>query len=142
MGESTDPRSLTAALNRALPLVARDAVALSVVAGTLPGPQGIALAEPLREMATANLRDVERLAARVASLGAAPSLTFAEPALPKTWSASVKRLLVDGQATLQALVDAIPADADDPEGEATEHLLEHMVHRKRGDLELLERALR
>ena len=142
MGESTDPRSLTAALNRALPLVARDAVALSVVAGTLPGPQGIALAEPLREMAAANLHDVERLAARIASLGATPSLAIDEPALPKTWGASVKRLLADGQRTLQALVDAIPADADDPEGEATEHLLEHMVNRKRAELELLERALR
>ncbi|MBW3613121.1 MAG: hypothetical protein KY392_04590 [Chloroflexi bacterium] len=142
MGETTDPGSLAAALNRALPLVARDAVALSVVAGTLPGPQGIALAEPLREMATANLRDVERLAARVASVGGTPSLAIDEPALPKTWSASVKRLLADGQKTLQELVDAIPADADDPEGEATEHLLEHMVNRKRAELELLERALR
>lgn len=142
MGESTEASSLAAALNRALPLVARDAVALAVVAGTLPGPQGVALAEPLRAMATANLRDVERLAARIASLGSAPSLDIAAPTLPKAFAASVKRLAADGRETLEALVGAIPADADDPEGEATEHLLEHMVNRKRDELELLERALR
>lgn len=142
MGETTDPSSLAAALNRALPLVARDAVALAMVAGTMPGAQGVALSGPLRDMAAANLHDVERLAARTASVGGTPALTMEEPALPKTWAASVKRLLADGQATLAALVDAIPADADDAEGEATEHLLEHMVNRKRSELELLERALR
>ena len=142
MGEKTDPSSLADALNRALPMVARDAVGLAVVAGTLPGPQGVALSGPMRDMAAANLRDVERLAARIGSLGAAPAVQVEELTVPRTWAASVKRLLADGRATLDALVEAIPADADDAEGEATEHLLEHMVNRKRDELELLERALR
>ena len=142
MGEKTDPSSVADALNRVLQMVARDAIALAVVAGTLPGPEGVALSGPMRDMAAANLRDVERLAARISSLGGAPATQPEELALPKTWAASVKRLLADGRATLDALVDAIPADADDAEGEATEHLLEHMVNRKRDDLELLERALR
>lgn len=144
MGSSTDARALAAALNDALLLVQRDAVHLAIAAGTLPGPEGIALSDRLREMAVANLRDVERLAARVTSLGGRPSMGFDAPVgrSPKAWSATVKRLLTDGQATLAALVEAIPADADDPEGEATEHLLEHMVNRKRSELEVLERALR
>ena len=142
MGDSTDPKALIDALNRTLPLVARDALSLAAAAGTLPGPEGVSLTIPLREMAAANLRDVERLAARIASLGGTPALSVDTPNLPKTWNASVKRLLADGQATLEALVDAIPADADDAEGEATEHLLEHMVARKRDDLELLERTVR
>jgi hypothetical protein len=41
-----------------------------------------------------------------------------------------------------AVVAAIPADDDDMEGEATEHLLEHIVARKRDVIELLERAQR
>lgn len=142
MGASTDPSTLVTALNRALPLVARDALALAVAAGTLPGPDGVALSASLREMAAANLHDVERLSARVASLGGAPALAVDNLKLPETWAAAVKRLLADGDETLQALVAAIPADADDPEGEATEHLLEHVVNHKRNDLELLERALR
>lgn len=144
MGSRTNARALAAALNDALLLVQRDAVHLAIAAGTLPGPEGIALSERLREMAAANLRDVERLAARVTSLGGRPSTGFdASSGRSSTaWSSAVKRLLADGQATLAALVEAIPADADDPEGEATEHLLEHMVNRKRSELELLERALR
>jgi hypothetical protein len=142
MSETTDPSSLADALNRALPMVARDAIALAVVAGTLPGPQGVALSGPLREMAGANLRDVERLAARIVSVGDSPATGIEELAFPKGWAASVRRLVADGRRTLDALVEAIPADADDDEGEATEHLLEHMVNRKREELELLERALR
>ena len=142
MGESTDPKVLTDSLNRALPLVARDALACAAAAGSLPGPEGVSLTVPLRDMAAANLRDVERLAARIGSLGGSPALAVDAPSLPKTWNASVKRLLSDGQATLEALVEAIPADADDAEGEATEHLLEHMVARKREDFELLQRTLR
>ncbi len=142
MGASTDPSTLVTALNRALPLVARDALALAVAAGTLPGPDGVALSASLREMAAANLHDVERLSARVGSLGGAPALAVDNLKLPETWAAAVKRLLADGAEALQALVAAIPADADDPEGEATEHLLEHVIARRRDDLELLERALR
>lgn len=43
---------------------------------------------------------------------------------------------------LDAFVAAILADADDAEGEATEHLIEHVINRKRDVLEMLERALR
>ena len=142
MGEPTDPRALTVALNRALPLLARDAVALATAAGTLPGAEGIALSERLRAMAAGTLGDVERVAARIATLGGTPSLRFDEPKMPRGWTAAVRRLLADGRETLDALVDAIPADADDAEGEATEHLLEHVIARRRDDLELLERALR
>ena len=39
-------------------------------------------------------------------------------------------------------MEAIPAKADDVEGEATEHLLEHMVAHKRDAVEIFERALR
>ncbi len=142
MGTATDTDALVKALNRALPMVARDALALAIATGTLPGADGIVLAGPLRAMAVAELGNVERLAARVVSLGGTPSVAVEGPKLPKAWAAAVKRLLADGQATLDALVEAIPADADDAEGEATEHLLEHVIARKRDDLELLERSLR
>lgn len=142
MGEATDANALADALNRALALVARDAVALAAAAGTLPGPGGIALGERLRAMAAASLDDVERLAARVVALGGTPAIGHEQPNLSKGFDASVKRLLADGQATLEALVEAIPADADDVEGEATEHLLEHVIARRRDELEILERALR
>jgi predicted TPR repeat methyltransferase len=138
MGKSTDPPAQADALNRALPLLARDATALAVAAGTLPGSDGIALVEPLRAMAAATLGDVERLAARIVTLGGTPEGTAA----PMGPDASVSQLVEQHREALDALVEAIPADADDAEGEATEHLLEHIIARMRDDLELLERATR
>ncbi|MCV0402861.1 MAG: hypothetical protein K5924_04010 [Chloroflexi bacterium] len=143
MGETTDTRAVARGLNAALPMQARDAVAAALAAGTLPGPEGLALQEPMRAIAQAELADVERLAGRIAAFGATPEIGGADSVkLPKSWRAAVRRLLEMQRETLDALVEAIPADADDAEGEATEHLLEHVIDRKRNAIELLERALR
>ena len=141
MGE-TDVQATIQALNKALPLQARDAISIAVAAGALPGPAGVALGPSLRSIASDELRDIERVAARVSSLGGTPAASPESVDLPKTWQAAVKQLVTMQQEALEALVSAIPADADDVEGEATEHLLEHVVSRKRNVVELLERALR
>lgn len=142
MGEPTDAAALVKDLNAALPFQYRCILACAIAAGALPGVQGVALAEALRDMAAADLRDAERIAARVASLGGTPTANVARLQSPRTWRAILKRLVEVQQEALDALVEAIPADADDAEGEATEHLLEHVIARKRDDLELLQRALR
>ncbi|MCA1572203.1 MAG: hypothetical protein LC798_18220 [Chloroflexi bacterium] len=142
MGDKTDASALADDLNRALPLVARDAIAAAVAAGSLPGPEGVALAAELRRIAADETRDVERLAARIGSLGASPALEVGPVKQSKDWRASVKSLVTMQREALDAVVAAIPADADDAEGEASEHLLEHVISRKRNAIELLERALR
>ncbi len=142
MGSTTDVPKLIEDLNRTLPFLARDALAASVAAGTLPGPEGIALAGRLREIAAADTHELEGIAARVASLGGSPVITLERMEAPKTWRAAVRWLVKMQRQTLDALVEAIPADADDQEGEATEHLLEHVIARKRDGLEILERAIR
>ena len=142
MGERTDPAEVIGGLSRALPLQARDAVAAAVASATMPGPQGIALSEPLRRMAAEELTDLAAVAARVATLGGTPAANMPEVRLPRTWRAAAERVLAWQREALDALVEAIPADADDAEGEATEHLLEHVIARKRNAIEVLERALR
>ncbi len=142
MGEKTDAGALTQHLMEVLPLLARDALAAAIAGGTLPGPDGIALADQLRRFAADDIRDLERLAARVASLGAMPKLAVATIEPADEWRAAVESLVAGQRETLDALVSAIPADADDAEGEATEHLLEHVVARKRDAIEVLERTLR
>lgn len=142
MGEKTDAGALTQHLMAVLPLLARDALAAAIAGGTLPGPDGIALADQLRRFAADDIRDLERLAARVASLGAMPKLAVATIEPADEWRAAVESLVAGQRETLDALVLAIPADADDAEGEATEHLLEHVVARKRDAIEVLERTLR
>jgi len=142
MGETTDPKALVADLTRTLPLLARDALAAALAAGALPGAEGVALSEPLRRIAADETRDLERIAARISSLGGAPEVTVESVSLAKSWKAAVNGLAQMQREALEAVVEAIPADADDAEGEATEHLLEHIVSRKRDAIELLERAAR
>lgn len=142
MGEPTDTESLIRDLGKALPLLARDANAAAMAAGTMPGAEGLALAQRLREIAAAELGDVERLASRIASLGGAPAFSVKKLEAPKSASATLKWLAEMQREANDAVVAAIPADADDAEGEASEHLLEHVVARKRDVIEVLERACR
>lgn len=141
MGEQTDPPQLIDDLNRAAPLLARDATSAAVLAGSLAGLEGVALSGHLRRMASDDLRDLERLSARISVLGGRPTVSIRKLQMPSEWQEAISQLLSGQRETLDAVVEAIPADADDAEGEATEHLLEHLVARKRDDIELLERAL-
>ncbi len=142
MGEPTDAKTLTTELLNAVQLLARDAVASAMAAGTMPGTDGLTLAARLGEIAAAELADVERVAARIVSLGGSPSVTVKKLDPPQEAGATLEWLVAMQREANDAVVEAIPADADDSEGEATEHLLEHIVARKRGVIELLERALR
>jgi bacterioferritin (cytochrome b1) len=142
MSEQTDVQGLVRDLARVLPLQARDALATALAAGTIAGPEGVALSAMLRGMAEGEIRDFERVGARLATLGGAPKVRPAGVEVPPKWRDAMKALAKAQRETLEALVAAIPADADDAEGEATEHLLEHVIARKRDHVELLERALR
>ena len=142
VGTKTNSPDLSRDLGEALPLLARDAMAAALAAGTLPGPEGLAIALRLRAIAADEIRDVESVAARIASLGGSPALSLKRVEAPTKWRGAVEWLLEMQRESIDALVSAIPADADDAEGEASEHLLEHLVARKRDVIEVLERALR
>ncbi|MCA1588322.1 MAG: hypothetical protein LC744_06645 [Chloroflexi bacterium] len=142
MGEHTHAKELIGGMNVALPLQYRCALGFALLAGTLPGPEGVALGDRLRGWAADELLDVERLAARVAALGGKLAVGVEPLRTPGTWKASIKWLAHSQRQAIDALVEAIPAGADDAEGEATEHLLEHVIHRKRDVLGVLERTLR
>jgi bacterioferritin (cytochrome b1) len=142
VGETTNVPELIRDLNAALELQYRCAIGFAVAAGTLPGPEGVGLSERLRGWAADELVDVERIAARVASLGGEPVVSLGEIKAPMTWKQGMRALIDAQRQALDAFVNAIPAKADDREGEATEHLLEHVIHRKRDVLEVLERAVR
>jgi len=142
MGEQINRAEVARDLNKALPVQYRSALAFAVAAGTLTGPEGVALSERLRGWAADELRDVERVAGRIAALGGEPVITVGRLETPKGTKAALRALAALEQEGIDAFAAAIPAGADDSEGEATEHLLEHVINRKRDVLELLERALR
>lgn len=142
MSETTDATTLVDDLTATVPLLARDAIAAAAAASSLPGPEGLALTDRLRTIATEEMRNLERVAARIASLGGTVSGAIPSVEQPKEWRDAVEGLIRMQREALDAVVAAIPADADDAEGEATEHLLEHIAAHKRDAIELLERALR
>jgi bacterioferritin (cytochrome b1) len=142
MGEDINRAEVVRDLNKALPLQYRSALAFAVAAGTLTGADGVALSGMLRAWAADELLDVERLAGRISILGGDPVATVASLDAPRTTKAALKALAALQQEAIDAFAAAIPAGADDSEGEATEHLLEHVINRKRDVLEKLERALR
>ena len=142
MGEDINRAEVVRDLNKALPLQYRSALAFAVAAGTLSGSDGVALGGLMRQWAADELRDVERVAGRISALGGEPVVTVASFEPAKATKATLKALAALQQEAVDAFARAIPAGADDSEGEATEHLLEHVINRKRDVLELLERALR
>ena len=142
MGEKTNRAEVVRDLNKALPLQYRSALAFAVAAGTLTGPDGVALTGLLRQIAADELIDVERVAGRISALGGEPVMTVGSVESPQATKAGLKALAALQQEGIDLFAAAIPAGADDSEGEATEHLLEHVINRKRDVLELLQRALR
>jgi hypothetical protein len=142
MSKQEIDRSETAsAINSALALVARSAIECGLLSGSMRGPLGAALAGPLAEAAAESVRDLRRLSEALALLDATPSGEIAQPALGGDRPDEMLDGLVSTEEeTLQALVDAIPADADDVLGESLEHVLEHAVMRRAEVIATLRRA--
>jgi len=137
-----DPQATIDGLNAALPLQARSALQLAIASGALTGATGAALSERLATMAAAELAEVGRLAAKIVALGGEPTVKVAPLRWPSGARAALEWLAKSERETIDALVTAIPDDADDAPGEAMEHVLEHAIQRKTEQLELLERARR
>lgn len=135
-----DPGTTIEGLNAALPLQARSAVLLAIASGALTGPAGTALSPRLAEMAADELADLGRLAAKVVALGGEPAVEVAPMHWPSNTPAALEWLVTSEREAIDALVRAIPDDADDAPGEALEHLLEHAIERKSEHVELIERA--
>jgi bacterioferritin (cytochrome b1) len=136
-----DRAETSSALNTALRLVARSAVECALLSGSLRGPLGAALAEPLARAAQDSLRALGRLAEIVTLLDAQPSLQLAGVTIDDpTRETAIDQLVRSEEETLQALVDAIPADADDALGESVEHVVEHAVMERSELIARLRRA--
>jgi hypothetical protein len=136
-----DRAGTASAINRALGLLARSAVECALLSGSLRGPMGVALADPLARAAQDSVRELARLAQIVTLLGAQPRAEVAASTIDDpTAEAAIHRLLRSEEETLQALVEAIPADADDALGESVEHVLEHAVMERSDLIARLRRA--
>jgi bacterioferritin (cytochrome b1) len=128
------------ALNTALRLQQRSAVAYTHMAGTLVGYQFHGLAAEMASFARAELDDARRLVEKITTLGGDATREIA-PIECEGDSEALIRWLIDAETeAIEALQDVIPATGQEGRSEALEHRLEHIIMRKQEQVDTLIRA--
>jgi bacterioferritin (cytochrome b1) len=137
-----DVEGVVDALNTALRLQYRSALAYTVVAGGLVGLRFAPLAPQLATFAHADLDDARRIVEKVVTLDAMPVADPAEVRAHQDPSAALRWLLEVEEEAIEALQDCIPLTGQEGRSEALEHRLEHMIMRKQEQRDTIARALR
>jgi bacterioferritin (cytochrome b1) len=127
-------------LNAALRLQLRSALQYSLTAASLVGFEVQAVGARLTEHGDQELADARRLIEKIVSLGGAPTTEVAELRLDRDPKAAVGWLIDCEGAAVEALQAAIEPTGREGRSEALEHLLEHLIMRKQGQIDFLERA--
>jgi bacterioferritin (cytochrome b1) len=128
------------ALNVALRLQQRSALAYTHMAGTLVGFQFHGLAEEMRSFARAELDDARHLVEKITTLGGSPTVEVAPIESHGDSEALIGWLIEAETETIEALQDVIPTTGQEGRSEALEHRLEHIIMRKQEQVDALIRA--
>jgi bacterioferritin (cytochrome b1) len=140
--EKMDVPEVLSLLNVALRLQNRSALQLSLASGGMVGLAGQALAPRLAHFAERELADTRLIVEKIAGLGGDPTPEVA----PLEWRGNPTEMIAvlarQEEETIAALHAVIPATGQEPRSEALEHLMEHLIMRKQGQLDLLVRIQR
>jgi bacterioferritin (cytochrome b1) len=128
------------ALNAALRLQQRSAVAYTHMAGTLVGFQFHGLAEEMSRFALAELDDARHLVEKITTLGGDATVEIAPIESHGDPAALIEWLIEAETETIEALQDVIPTTGQEGRSEALEHRLEHIIMRKQEQVDALIRA--
>jgi bacterioferritin len=137
-----DVEGVVDALNSALRLQYRSALAYTVTAGTLVGLRFAPLAPQLAEFARAELDDARRMVEKIATLEGTPVTEPAEIRFHHDGAEALRWLLDIEEEAIDALEDCIPPTGQEGRSEALEHRLEHIIMRKQEQRDTLARAVR
>ena len=138
-----DPMEVDAAieaLNAALRLQQRSAIAYTHMAGTLVGFQFQGLAEEMRSFALAELDDARNLVEKITTLGGKPTVEVAPIESHGDSERLVRWLIAAETEAIEARQDLIPHTGQEGRSEALEHRLEHIIMRKQEQVDALIRA--
>lgn len=137
-----DTEKVLETLNEALALERRSVLLFTVASGSMFGLKVQGLTDKLWEFGRAELADLRRLVEKICALGGDPSTE----ALPLSWSAdpheAVQGLIETEEEVIAALHAVIPHSGQQPDSEALEHLMEHLIMRKQNQVDWLKRAIR
>jgi bacterioferritin (cytochrome b1) len=131
---------VVAALNAALRLQFRSALAYTLVAGRLTGFAYHGLAADMKAFAIADLEDARHLVEKVATLGGEAQVEVAPLEAHEDAESAVRWLIRAETEAIEALQDCIPFTGQEGRSEALEHRLEHVIMRKQEAVDLLIRA--
>jgi hypothetical protein len=112
-------------------------VSLTLLAGSLRGAAYVGLKVRLREFAVAEVTDTERLVEMFCALGGQLQ-PMEVPSPPSTDSATaLKEFLEQDKQVMASLHAVISSSGQEPQSEALEHLIEHVLLRKQEQLDFL-----
>jgi bacterioferritin (cytochrome b1) len=137
-----DVGAVVDALNAALRLQYRSALAYTVVAGSLTGLRFAPLAPQLAAFAGAELEDARRIVEKIVTLEGTPVTQPAEVVCHPDGVEALAWLLTIEEEAVEALQDCIPHTGQEGRSEALEHRLEHMIMRKQEQRDTVARAAR
>ncbi len=135
-----DEQAVITALNEALALQYRSAIAYVVAAGSLIGFQFQPLALELGRFAREEVDDARHLVEKLVTLGGEPTTDVADLAYHADPEDAIEALIEHETKTIEALQGVIPPTGQEPRSEALEHLLEHVIMRKQEQVDTLLRA--
>jgi len=129
-------------LAKALRLQYRSALQYTVTAGSIVGIEYQAFGDSLWKFAEAELADARRLVEKLAALGGEPPVRAPDLQYDLEPRKALEWLIESETEVIESLQDVIPDTGHEGASEALEHLLEHLILRKQGQVDFLTRALR
>ena len=129
-------------LAKALRLQYRSALQYTLTAGSIVGIEYQAFGDRLWVFAAAELEDTRRLVEKLAALGGEPPVRPPDLKYDLKPRDALEWLIESETETIESLQAVIPETGKEGASEALEHLLEHLILRKQGQVDFLTRSLR
>jgi bacterioferritin (cytochrome b1) len=129
-------------LARALRLQYRSVLQYTLTAGSIVGIEYQGLSDRLWVFAEAELDDARRLVEKLVALEGEPPVRAPDLHHDDKPRKALQRLIENETEAIESLQAVIPETGHEGASEALEHLLEHLILRKQGQVDFLTRAVR
>jgi bacterioferritin (cytochrome b1) len=139
--EKLDEKKAVACLNAALELQYRSALQYSLTAASLLGFEAQAIGPKLDQFGEEELADARRLIEKIVSFGGEPTTDVAELRYDRGAEDAIRWLVECEEKAVELLQESIEPTGREGRSEALEHLLEHLILRKQGQVDFLQRAI-
>jgi bacterioferritin (cytochrome b1) len=129
-------------LAKALRLQYRSVLQYTLTAGSITGIEYQAFGDRLWLFAEAEIDDTRRLVEKLAALEGEPPVRAPDLRYDDQPRKALEWLIESETEAIESLQAVIPETGKEGASEALEHLLEHLILRKQGQVDFLRRAMR